>query len=225
MTIFKLCNQDGLSVEDAITFVRGKLVPDGYVPHTYRRNVPESFIDKLRSIIATCIFRASISHWQDQGVDFSSYMYVPEKDPTTNDYHHEREDHCHILKRIAKHTRQGANQQLNLERFDEAMRDSSTGVTHAALVGSRPQSVPDAERLLSHHVADFFERYIACTVYHIRVTYIPQQRQSTGFQYQQVHRVLTTSGPLALPQHKGSWLALGTLCNMYMKTSNGVLPV
>ena len=105
MTIFKLCNQDGLSVEDAIAFVRGKPVPDGYVPHTYRRNVPESFIDKLRSIIATCIFRASISQWQDQGVDFSSYMYVPEKDPTTNDYHHERKDHCHILKRIAKRTR------------------------------------------------------------------------------------------------------------------------
>ena len=82
------------------------------------------------------------------------------------------------------------------------MRDSSTGLTHAALVGSRPQSVPDADRLLSHHVADFFERHIACTVYHIRVTYIPKQRQSTGFQCQQVHRVLTTSGPLALPQHK-----------------------
>lgn len=158
-TIFQLCKQDGLSVEDAITFVRGELVPDGYVPYTYRRNVPESLTDKLRSILATCIFRASISHWQAQGVDFSTYMYVPEKDPTTKDYHHEREDHCHILKRIAKHTRQGANQQLNLECFDEAMRDSSTGLTHAALVGSRPQSVPDAERLLSHHVADFFERY------------------------------------------------------------------
>ena len=174
-SIFKLCNQDGLSVEDAITFVRGKLVPVGFVPYTFRRNVPESFTDKLRSIIATCIFRASISHWQTQDVDFSTYMYVPEKDPTTNDYHHEREDHCHILKRIAKHTRQGANQQLNLERFDEAMRDSSTGLTHAALVGSRPQSVPDAERLLSHHVADFFERYFACAVYHIRSPYIQQQ--------------------------------------------------
>ena len=128
-------------------------------------------------------------------------MYVPEKDPTTNDYHHEREDHCHILKRIAKHTRQGSNQQLNLEHFDEAMRDSSTGLTHAALVGSCPQSVPDAERLLSHHVADFFERYFACAIYHSRETYIQQQRQSTGFHCQRVHQVLTTSGPLVLHQH------------------------
>ena len=32
-----------------------------------------------------------------------------------------------------------------------------TGLTHAALVGSRKQSVPDAEKLLSFHVAKFFK--------------------------------------------------------------------
>jgi len=37
------------------------------------------------------------------------------------------------------------------------MRNPMTGLTHAALVGSRKQSVPDAEKLLSFHVAKFFK--------------------------------------------------------------------
>ena len=40
---------------------------------------------------------------------------------------------------------------LTYERFDEAMRDATTGLTHAALVGIRKQSVPDAEKMLSFH--------------------------------------------------------------------------
>lgn len=158
VSIYNLRTHDHMSTEDAITFVRGQLVPEGYTPYTYRRNVPESFLDKLRSIVATFVYRHSIPYWKQQGVDFSTFLYVPEIDQSAKDYHHEREDHCHLLKRMAKHTRQGANQNLDLEHYDEAMRDSSTGVTHAALTGTRPQSVPDAERLLSHHVADFFER-------------------------------------------------------------------
>ena len=35
------------------------------------------------------------------------------------------------------------------------MLDRSTGLTHIALVGGRKQSVPDAEKLLSFHVAKF----------------------------------------------------------------------
>lgn len=116
----------------------------------------ESCNDKLRSVVATYQFRHEVQYWKDNGVDFSLYLYVPEVDPITGDTHHERADHNHLLKRIAKHTREGNNGDLNYERFDEAMRSPMTGLTHAALVGLRKQSVPDAEKLLSFHVAKFF---------------------------------------------------------------------
>lgn len=67
--------------------------------------------------------------------------------------HHERGDHNHILKRIAGSTRECRYQALDPEVFDRAMLDPMTGLSHAALTGQRPQSVEDAERLLSYHVA------------------------------------------------------------------------
>ena len=79
-------------------------------------------------------------------------------DPITGITHLEREDHCHIIKRIAKHTREGAYVALNLDAFDEAMRDPKTGLTHTAHVGKRKQSVIDAEKLLSFHVAIFLDK-------------------------------------------------------------------
>ena len=53
---------------------------------------------------------------------------------------------------IIGHVRELRYQQLNQDGFRDAMRDPTTGLTHAALVGLRRQSVPDAERLLSYHV-------------------------------------------------------------------------
>ena len=100
---------DGLTLEDAVTFVRQKLVPDGYQPHPFRADTPESFLDKLRSIVATCRFRYRVEELKRQGLDFSTFLYIPEVDPITKDRFHEREDHCHILKRIWKHTREGKN--------------------------------------------------------------------------------------------------------------------
>ena len=122
-----------------------------------KKDTPKGLLEKLRSPVATYQFRCDVQYWKDQGVDFSLYMYVPEVDPITGDFHHERADHNHLLKRIAKHTRDGNNSELIYERFDEAMRNPMTGLTHAALVGSRKQSVPDAEKLLSFHVAKFFK--------------------------------------------------------------------
>ena len=90
---------------------------------------------------ATVYFRHDVATWKRKWADFSLYMYIPEVDPTTGKVHHEREDHCHILKRIAKHTREGAYMKLNLDAFDEAMRDPKTALTHTALVGKRKQSV------------------------------------------------------------------------------------
>ena len=38
------------------------------------------------------------------------------------------------------------------------MQDPDTGLSHAALTGQRPQSVEDAERLLSYHVASSMQK-------------------------------------------------------------------
>ena len=59
----------------------------------------------------------------------------------TGDYLHEREDHCHILKRIWKHTRETGPPGANLGGFNEAMRDPTTGLIQAALTGERNKSV------------------------------------------------------------------------------------
>lgn len=78
---------------------------------------------------------------------------MPEVDPITKIEHHERGDHNHIMKRIATSTRECRYQDLDPEAFDKALLDPNTGLSHAALTGQRPQSVEDAERLLSYHVA------------------------------------------------------------------------
>ena len=144
-----------MSLEDAITYLRGKLVPEGHDPYPFRTNTPESFLDKLRSLVATYRFRARIAELKLEGIDFSTYLYVPEKDPVTKDIFHEREDHSHILKRAWKHTREAEPEDVDLPGFDEAMQDARTGLTYAALTGQRKQSVQDAERMLSFLVAQF----------------------------------------------------------------------
>ena len=101
-----------MSLEDAITYLRGKLVP--YDPYPFRRNAPESFLDKLRSLIATYRFRARIAEMKQQGIDFSTFLYVPEVDPITKDIFHEREDHCHILRRAWKHTTEAGPEDMDL---------------------------------------------------------------------------------------------------------------
>ena len=146
-----------MSLEDAITLVRGKLVPDGFQAHPFRPNTQESFLDKLRSLVGTNRFQARINEYMLQGIDFSTYLYIPEVDPVTKEIFHEREDHCHILKRIWKHTREGGPEDMDLQGFDKAMRDPKTGLTYAALTGQRKQSVQDAERMLSFLVSDFLQ--------------------------------------------------------------------
>ena len=145
-----------MTLEDAITFIPGKLVPEGYTLCPFRWDTPESLLDKLRSVVATYQFQADVNYWKERGVDFSLHVYVPEIDPITGTVHHERSDHNHLLKRMAKHTRDGGNPDLHYEQFDEAMHNRSTSLTHVALVGSSKQSVPDAEKLLSFHVAKYF---------------------------------------------------------------------
>ena len=104
-----LQTDNGLTLEDAVTYVRQSLVPQGYHPYPFKVDTPESFTDKLKSLVATYRYRHHVEELKEQGVDFSTYLYISEVDPVTGDIHHEREDHCHILKRIWKHTREGSN--------------------------------------------------------------------------------------------------------------------
>lgn len=82
-------------------------MPAGYQPYSFKADTQENLTDKLKSLVATYRFRHRVAELKHQGVDFSTYLYIPEVNPVTGDVFHEREDHCHILKRIWKHTREG----------------------------------------------------------------------------------------------------------------------
>ena len=150
--LHQLRTVDGMSLEDAVMNIRGQLMPVGYTPYPFRTNNPETFLDKLRSIAATFQFRHCVQYWKERGVDFSLFLYVPEVDPVTEELWLDRADHNHVFKRIGKSTREGHNTNLNFDAFDAALQGSKSGLTHAALVGLRKQSVQDVERLLSVHV-------------------------------------------------------------------------
>ena len=89
---------EGMTLEDAVTVIRGGLVPDGYEPYPFRKNTPESLLDKLRSIVATYMYRRTIKELQLEGIDFAHHLYGPEIDPHTGEERHDRGDHNHIIK-------------------------------------------------------------------------------------------------------------------------------
>ena len=60
-----------------------------------------------------------------------------------------------LIQRIASHTRSGGPSNVKLERYAEALRDTTSGLTYPALIGSRKQSVIDAERLFSPELSSF----------------------------------------------------------------------
>ena len=39
-----------------------------------------------------------VDDFSKDGVNFRDHLYVPERDPRTNEFFHEREDHSHVLK-------------------------------------------------------------------------------------------------------------------------------
>ena len=158
LQLHQLRTVDKMSLEDAVTHIRGSLVPQGYSPYPFRRDTPESLLDKLRSVVATYRFRALVNYWKEKGADFSTYLYVPELDPVTGEERHDRGDHNHLLRRIAKSVREGKDPNLQFEAFNDALQDPESGLTYAALIGKRKQSLKDAERLLSCHVADSLMR-------------------------------------------------------------------
>lgn len=151
--IHNMRNVQGLSWEVAISTVRKTLVPQGHTPYPFRRNTctPESFLDMLRSIVATFLYRDKLEKLKQEGADFSLFLYIPEIDPIMGTPRHDRSDHNHLLRRIAKSVREGKDDSLNHEAFDDVLK---SGLTHAALIGKRKQSLVDAERLLSYHVVE-----------------------------------------------------------------------
>ena len=64
--------------------------------------------------------------------------------------------HC-LKQRIAITTREVRNKSIKLERFYEALKDPSSGLTLSALTGVRKQSVSDAERLFSASLCQWFK--------------------------------------------------------------------
>ena len=88
------------------------------------------------------------------------FLYVPEKCPVSGYVIYHREDHCHLLKRIAKHLRDGKFLEIDTLKFKDALKCKDktlpkSGLTEAAVNGTHKQSVSDAERLLSHAVAEY----------------------------------------------------------------------
>lgn len=66
----------GMTLEDAITFIRGSLVPDGYHPYPFRKDTLETMLDKLRSIVATFVYHHSIQELQQEGKKLFFYLFM-----------------------------------------------------------------------------------------------------------------------------------------------------
>lgn len=79
MDIVELLNE-GLTFKDGAIFLRGSLVLEGYTSFPFRKDTPESYIDHLRSLMSTCIYRNNVNKLKMQGRDFSRHFYVHEVD-------------------------------------------------------------------------------------------------------------------------------------------------
>ena len=68
---------------------------------TFRSDISESYIEKMRAIIATLYYKYFLQDYAAKRVDCIYHLYVPEIDSITMMEFHERADHGHLLKRIA----------------------------------------------------------------------------------------------------------------------------
>ena len=55
-------------------------------------------MEQLRSILAQFEYRQTVRTWNERGVPFCRYMYVPEIHPVLGTEFHEREDEGHVFK-------------------------------------------------------------------------------------------------------------------------------
>ena len=142
---------EGNTLDGALTILRSDCVPPGYQPNNWRaKSTEETTAEKMRSLVLTYQFRAKAESLKLFGRDFSKSLHVPEVDPTTGETHHARADHYYLLKRIAFHTREGDNDKINLGKWEEAMKDSSTDLNLPALLWEKnsPQLISSSPMLL-----------------------------------------------------------------------------
>lgn len=121
----------------------------------------ETTEEVLKSILAIYLYREKISdlkHDETDPADFERYLYQPEKDTSTGEAVHHREDHNHLLKRVIACLRDGRIPGIDLRFLRDALHDPSTGLTYEALTGKNKQSVPDCERIIGPGVISFLER-------------------------------------------------------------------
>ena len=151
----RLRNEENLSLEDAVTNIREHQVPAGHSPYPFRRDTCESLLDELRSVVDS----EPILSTGKKGVLTSPAICMSLKVILfTEEEGHDRGDHNHLLRRMAKSVREGKDPKLNFEALNDALHDPESGLTYAAVIGKRKQSLKDAERLLSIHVADSLRR-------------------------------------------------------------------
>ncbi|XP_064389547.1 uncharacterized protein LOC135337544 isoform X2 [Halichondria panicea] len=156
-----LLKRNGMTMEDIVSRLRCRTVPSGYPIHSWRTlsdGESESLDDKLRSILAQMEFTHVVRSWDQKGVPFRTYIYVPEEHPELGTVFHEREDEGHVYKRMRNSTLMGGPKRFKLERFNEAVYDESANLTYTALIGRRKQSIRDVENFFSSSVANFMNR-------------------------------------------------------------------
>ncbi|XP_077996424.1 uncharacterized protein LOC144449720 [Glandiceps talaboti] len=115
--LWGLIRNEGKSFDEAIYALRKKMYPDQYEPRPWTPGQAESVTDCLKSILATYIFRWKVHNYSQNGVDFEKYLYVPELDSQTQEYHMDREDHGHLLKRLTTCLRNGAIPDVDSQRY------------------------------------------------------------------------------------------------------------
>ncbi|XP_072039679.1 uncharacterized protein [Amphiura filiformis] len=158
---FHELQEAGKTLKERLTIIKDDLIEEDGVEqlpwHPHRTS--ESNLDMLRTIVASYTFRSRVAQLKvSHNVDFTTNFCEPEVDPTTGEPLFHIADHNHLTKRIGFHTRDGGPEWVDLRRFEEAVRDKTTDLNLPALLGTNKQSTVDAEKLLSHAVADFFER-------------------------------------------------------------------
>ena len=104
--------------------------------------------------MAIYLFQYKVQQLKDvYDVDFYNHLFQLEMCKETNEFLHEREDHCHVLKRITGCLRSGSMPGIDLCCFREALHDPKTGLTYEALTGKQKQSVPLVA--FGHHIPFF----------------------------------------------------------------------
>lgn len=147
----------GVTLEAILADIRKNLLPGSHQPMMWPGKA-SGVSESLYTIAGTYLYRKMINDEKQNGRDFSIYMYIPEFDPVTGTYFHDREDHAHLYKRIATSTRLGGPKHLEMKALSEVLEDNESGLTAGALRGSDKQSVPQAEQLLSHKVAKSLQK-------------------------------------------------------------------